>query len=193
MRLLQLAVLYLLIGLVCAVLRLRASGTAFAVDAALLVLFWPLMGPVVWAASPASASATVPADDWLPDPSLALRLESRMAWARSRIAELDGLLSLPVFDLSAAQETLRRLSDGSEAARVSVASSRVQHIERLVRHRADLRRELDRIDELMDQLRVQAAVVRLTGDEHGADSDLEAALLARVECLDELVALSPAG
>ncbi len=211
MRLAELAVLYLLIGLACAAARLaqarqdeRGHGLA---DAGWLLLLWPLHLPMLLARSRApggeyvAAGATAdpfldalaraagtPLAALLPDAETASALSARLRTADARILEIDRLLAEPDFSLSAADARVVELAARGEERGLAVARSRADNIRRLVTLRDRCTRELEEVGDLLAQLRVQAEVVRLSGDLEGqATRDLVSELVFRVEGLDAIL------
>lgn len=209
MRLPELAVLYVLIGVGSAAgyLAIKRPLTAAAlVDAALLGSFWPLYGPFLMLQDRAEPDSTVPRaatsgniaspelplSSLLPDPATAASLEQRLALAEARVAEIDHLLSLPEFSDDAAtsrQQELERRGDHRAAA---TARQRVQSIGRLKQLRGRFAAELTEVREILAQFRIQAEVVRLVGEDDGQSTrELITELQLRMEALDEMLGEEP--
>lgn len=212
MNLPVMALLYGLLGLACAGAAL-ARGRATGLDAALLLLFWPLHGPFLLFSSadapPAPHSPLrapvepagpdqldlmealerarqTPLGALLPDRDAATRLAQRLAQARARVLELDALLSRPDFSAQAAQARQDELRERGDDRAAAVARGRAQQLQRLRALRDRHERELNEVAELIAQLRVQAEVVRLVGD--GEDTrDLINELLHRIDGLDAVL------
>jgi len=204
MRLPELAVLYLLVGIgsaagFIAVKRPLTAGVF--VDAALLGTFWPLYGPFLMlqgrsqsndpgldAVSWRNAAAAAPLCSLLPDPTTAAALERRLALAQARVTEIDRLLSLPEFSEEAATRRQQELEDRGDLRAAATARQRVQSIARLRQLRARFSTELTEISELLAQFRIQAEVVRLAGEDDGqATRELISELQLRMEALDEML------
>lgn len=205
MRLSELALLYVLVGGGCAITFLAVrgrSGPAF-LDAVILVPLWPLYGPfllvqAVPAGAEASASAELlrslakargtPMAAFLPDEAAGRALANRVRTAGARIAEIDALLAQPEFS---EDDALARAEQFREKdARVAAAAlERARNIRRLRALRDRFARELDQVAELLQQLRIQAEVVRLAGTSDHGVRELVQELLARVEGLDEVMEL----
>lgn len=199
MSLIELSILYALVGLGCAatfgVLR---RGTISALDVGLLLAFWPLYGPFMLVQgsskperpqkAPASPHAAwcSPLDELMPDPELAARLAERLDFAAHKRDEIDRLLTLPEFSEQAAEAHCVALADRPESRAATVAQSRLANIRRLRRMRDQFVTELDDIQALITQLRVQAEVLRIAG---GGDDGQELVheLIARVEGLDAVL------
>jgi hypothetical protein len=204
MRLSELALLYFLVGLGCTcaflVRRGRTEGLATLVaDAALLVPFWPLYGPFVLLRTKESREelpsylaareeSGSPLSELLPDRELARAIDRRLALARSRVDEIDGLLDRPEFsEREAARRHQELLEAGDDRAAVT-AQSRLASIGRLRDLRERFARELTEIEEILAQLHVQAELLRLAGDdEETASRDLVGELVTRIESLDEML------
>lgn len=169
-----LGVAYVAVGLGCAVF-IGQSLT----DAALLLLCWPLYAPFLWAAPEVEPALS----DVLPDGD-AERLHARIRHARDRAGRIDALLETPDFDRAATRARIDGLRAAGHEGAASVAVRNLEHIDRLraARSRADA--ELAEIDELLRQIRTQAAVLRVSG---GSATSLVDALMERVESLDEVL------
>jgi hypothetical protein len=205
MRLVELAVLYALIGAggaVFAVTRLNAASTR-SVDAVLMFTLWPLYGPFLLTREQATELepprgevaflsalrrvAGTPLATLLPDERTGRALARRLRVASDKVREIDGLLERPEFDESKALARVLELeSDGSSAA-LGTARSRVQNIRRLRHLRDRFARELVEVEELLAQLTTQAEVVRLAGAPDSETRDLVQEILSRVEGLDSLL------
>jgi hypothetical protein len=204
MRLLELTVLYLLVGAGAAVafLVMRRPLTAGSfVDAALLGAFWPLYGPFLLLHGPQSAEAadamplavSAPADppplaSLLPDLETARALERGLALARSRVADIARLLAQPELSEGAALARQAELEARGDDRAAATARQRVLAIRRLRQLRGRFATELDEISELLAQARIQAEVVRLAGEDDGhATRELIGELQIRMEALDEML------
>lgn len=205
MRLAELVLLYLLVGGGCAitVIALRGRSGPVFLDAALLLPLWPLYGPfLVVQGAPTRMDGTASAEllrslarargtpmaAFLPDEAAGRALAQRVRAAGERIAEIDALLEQPEFS---EDDALARAEEFREKdARVSAAAlERARNIRRLRGLRDRFSRELDQVGELLQQLRIQAEVVRLSGTSDHGVRELVEELLARVEGLDEVMEL----
>jgi hypothetical protein len=210
-----LGLVYLLVGLGCAAAVL-ARGRGSWLDAALLLLFWPLHGPfLLLSASPEPALAAparaqpgapgghdaglldalrraqgTPLAALLPDQETGRALAARLEQARRRVLEIDALLLQPAFSAQRALERQRELEQAGDRRAAQVAQGRVQHIERLKALRDRSQRELNEVGELIAQLRIQAEVVRLAGADEDT-RDLIGELMHRIEGLDAVLEPEP--
>jgi hypothetical protein len=200
----ELTLIYLLVGLGCAI-ALAARGGALGprvLDASLALVLWPLIMPFALMrtsesrpTAPQSAvesafldairrAASTPLGRLLPDADTARALGARLRAAAARVAEIDALLAQPDFSLERAHARRAELSQGGDRQALDAVDSRIQNLARLRALRDRFSRELDAVAELLAQLRIQAEVVRLAG---GLDDDTRervADLLSRVEGLD---------
>lgn len=206
MRLLELGVLYGLIGAGCAlVLLVRRSEVGGSVtDAALLAGFWPIYGPfllakmqgtdegpegseVAFLAALRRARST-PLAVLLPDQRSVRALARRLRVAAAKVQEIDAILARPEFQERGALQRQRELeSRGASDCALSTASIRIQNIRRLRALRDRFARELDEVQELLSQLRTQVEVVRLAGVADDETRDLVQELVSRVEGLDRML------
>jgi len=188
MRLPELALLYSVVGVGCAlallVARRRSKGAgSLVLDAALLAPFWPLYGPflLLKALPPEAATAEasglsgqvleLPLSSLLPDDETARALEARLELARARVAEIDRLLADPDFDEEVALERKRQLEARGDVRAAATARGRAASIRQL------------------RQLQGQAEVVRLAGEsDRSASEGLLDELRLRLETLDEMLA-----
>jgi hypothetical protein len=182
--------------------RLRRPG---ALDLALMALFWPLYGPLVFLAGaappPGRETSTLEAEllealarvrgtplaALLPGPEVGAALAERLRVATRRLEEIDALLARPDFDEAAATERVSHHEANGDARAAVIAANRVQSIRRLRALRDRFRRELSEVEELLAQLRIQAEVLHLAEDCDDGTRDLVAELLTRVEGLEELL------
>lgn len=212
-----LGLLYLLVGLGCAAAALARRRGSW-VDAALLLLIWPLHGPFLLLASapeppldaprrsqPATAPTEAPDAGLLdaleraqgtplaallPDRATGRALAARLEQARQRVQEIDALLRQPAFSAQAAQARQRELEQAGDHRAAQVAQGRAQHIARLQELRDRSQSELNEVGELIAQLRIQAEVVRLAGADEDT-RDLIGELMHRIEGLDAVLGPEP--
>jgi hypothetical protein len=190
MRLVELAALYLLIGVGSgAAAALRPTDPAKRwLDATLMVAFWPLCAPFLLLRAPEPGGATrseiafllalrraagTPLATLLPDETTARALGRRLRVAAGKLREIEELLRRPEFDDS------------------SATGVRLQNIQRLKRLRDRFARELVELEELLAQLTTQAEVVRLAGAPDSETRDLVNEILSRVEGLDAVLDEEP--
>ncbi|MBI5535877.1 MAG: hypothetical protein HY898_24370 [Deltaproteobacteria bacterium] len=206
MKLLELGLLYALIGVGCgvAVMVCRPRGERHLVDAVLMTGLWPVYGPFVLASARGIDEAQTgsevaflvalrraggtPLAVLLPDQATVRALARRLRVAQSKVDEIDGLLKRPEFDERDALARCAELKErsASECAQSS-AGMRVQNIRRLRGLRDRFSRELDEVGELLVQLRTQADVVRLAGAPDAETRDLVQEIISRVEGLDRMM------
>jgi len=168
-----LGVSYVVIGLGCAVMLRRGW-----LDAALLLLCWPLYAPFLW-----PGARDVEFTDLLP-PEEAERLRARIRLARARMRRIDALLASPDFDPVATRVRAEALRAVKHTGAAEVAKRNLRNIERLQDTRARAAAELACVDELLLQIRTQAAVLRLS---NASATSLVDALVERVELLDSVL------
>lgn len=184
MRAGELALLYLLVGMgasAAVLARHQAARAQRALDAALVLAFWPLYGPLLLLGSPAAAAPRGLAA-LAPGPALVERIGA----GELRLVELDALLARPEHCETRALAREAELRAVGDEVGERLTQARVEAIRRLGERRQRLARELDQARELLVQLRLQSELVRL-GD--GADEEsraLLAELSLKVECLDEI-------
>jgi hypothetical protein len=208
MRLFELTVLYVLVGLGCAV-TLVMRGRRDPTDLVLTALFWPLYAPFLLSRPEAAAGPDpnevpesrietellealqrvrgTPLAELLPDPATGAALARRLRTATAKLAEIDGLLSRPDFSEVVAAERVRDLEAAGDIRAAAIARGRMSSVRRLRVLRDRFRRELNEVEELLAQLRIQAEVVRIAEGCDDGTRDLVAELLSRVEGLDELL------
>jgi hypothetical protein len=192
MSVLALGALYLVAGAGAAVVHVALSpgrGAARALDAAMLLLCWPLYGPFLLALR-APGAPGAPAGPPRPEPVEALR--RRLAHDEARLREIDAILARPGFseaDAVARVDALR--AAGASDTAISSAILRLSDVRRLAAHRARLRAGLDEAHELLKQLPVHAEVPRLLDDSEASTEALVRELLARAEAQARLDAEMP--
>jgi hypothetical protein len=206
MRLAELAALYAVVGVACAVgiaARAPAGARIGLVDALLCAGAWPLYVPVWAAGRSAAPPATVGAlsdaigrehealvaslravrdplvASLLPTRAQLDRLASHVRALDARVAALDEVLAGEAFDAARAAEALReaeRRGGGADEARLALES-----IERLGRLRTKAAAERDELLSLCRRLRVQVTVLRFAGADADGVRGLVAELQGRVE------------
>jgi hypothetical protein len=209
----KLGVLYFFIGAGCIfVLYTKKKAERSALDMLLLLLLWPLYGPLLFMGkSPAPEriknphaeaflaavrrAEGTPLEKFLPDAPELLRLSDRLRIASDKITEIDQLLSRHEFSQAATLARVEELRQKKASERaISAASLRLQNIERLQDLKHRFVQELDEVEELLAQLTAQAEVTRLAGSSDESASELVKELLQRVEAfgqaLDEMPGIS---
>jgi hypothetical protein len=211
----QLAAFYALIGAGCTIALLGKRGPVSVLDAVLLALFWPLLGPYVLttpAAAPARAGSPgepgaqaasdeaagdlldalrraggAPLAGLLPDVGSGRRLARRMSMAEARVGEIDVLLEKERFDEARALERQAELRESGDEKAAAMIDGRVQIIRRLRAMRDQWSSEIQTIGELLTQLEIQAEVVRLSGMGDGDTRELVEELVTRIQGLDDFL------
>jgi hypothetical protein len=209
MRLTELALLYAVVGVACAVglaVRAPAGAKPGLVDALLCASAWPLYVPVWVAGRPAAAGPGVAVAGELrgdigrehvalaeslravPDPLVASLLPTRDQLDRlvahlyaldARVAELDEVLAGESFDPARAGEALRAAE--RQGRGVEQARLALESIERLARLRAKAAADRDDLLALCRRLRMQVTVLRFAGADAGEVRGLLAEIQGRVE------------
>lgn len=176
----EVAVLYAAVGVGCAAASLWSPPRS-GLDAAMLVVLWPLLGPL-FLARPAPAPAAIDHGD----------LGSRASAARARLAELDRALARPELDLDVAVARVAELERAGSERALAAARRREQSIRRVCARRKRLADELEELAELFAQLQTQSEIFRLAGAaEVGAEpvtdliADIEARLFGVEQLLEE--------
>ena len=186
MRLGELLTLYLVAGLgsAAAWLLLR-QGAGRALDALVLVPFWPLYGPFLLVSVGAVRASAGPAS--LAPGELAVALERRVAEAEARIREIDRLLGAPGLSEAATLARAEALEREGAHAAARAARARLEHLARLGALRGQMAAQVAEVRELLLQAKLQAEVLRLAGGD--ADpGDLLLELRVRLETLDAVLA-----
>lgn len=210
MRLTELAALYALVGVGCALSTLlirRKVSLSILLDTALVGTLWPLYGPFLLfrmseksqlqppllpdqsLQSALQRASGTPLASLLPDRDSAQALQHRLSLAQSRVSEINNLLAQPDFCEEAAQARQQELAQRGDKRAAATAQRRVQSIGRLRQLRDSFSRELSEISELLVQLRIQAEVVRLSGTQDNP-GDLMGELVLRLQSLDEMLSTS---
>lgn len=197
----QLSALYLLVGAGWAVAVTVHRKRLDLIDAVLLGLFWPLYGPFLVLQQTASAGASgrsgfadslqharsTPLADLLPNQADAEALARRLEVAAAKRDEIDAFLADPDLSAERAEARWTELHNRGEERAATVAMSKVQNIRRLEALRDRFCRELEEVGELIDQLRVQAEVVRIAGSLDEDARELVSELVHRIEGLDAVL------
>lgn len=198
MRLIDLAAVYLLVGLGCAI-ALRARRALSLTDAALTFALWPLVLPTRLGATRAQASPNASRiqherallvsalelaqsrmqpgalTTLLPSVAQIDRLVRHLEGLDAKVHELDEVLSGDEF---APSHTERRLRDGDRAGAESAADA----LRRLTALRARAAQERDDLLALCGRLRMQVTVLRFAEGAPGDDlTELVHEVLDRIE------------
>lgn len=209
-----LVVLYVLIGVGCAIALVARQGRAATplVDMALLLAFWPLFGPFVLARpgqhhggpSPTGThtqgegleellmalrrAGGAPLASLLPDLDTGRRLQSRLEIAARHVSEIDRLLGMEQYSEDAALARQADLQAAGDTRSAEMVDGRLQIIGRLRRLRDHFDQEINQISELLTQLQLQAELVRIAGTASDDTRDLVLELVTRIQGLEELMA-----
>ncbi len=211
MRVIDLLVVYLGVGVVCAITvgRLTRGHPVTAVDRVMVVFVWPLYVPALLAPAPLPAAGTriegsaaasirveraalvaaveamahTPVAACLPSRAQLEMLVSRIDALDAKVAELDAVLARDEFDgARAAQAVHHATRDGGTLLESAVMVQR--SIERLGALRATAGRERDELLALCGRLRTQLTVLRFA-ERPGTDEvgGLVEEILARVDAV----------
>jgi hypothetical protein len=209
--LLDLGILYLIVGLACAVAVYRASppGPSRAASAAVAVPLWPLWAPIALTstraapATPVSAAAARiqaslrEASEACAGTSLATllpreaadRISAEVVRAASRHAELTALLGREGFDRAAAEARVRALSQpGASPRALATARLHLDNVRRIAALRDRDARALDELRDLVGALQAQLALARFAGTQVEDTSGIVSEMWARVEGLGAALA-----
>lgn len=205
MSLLDLVVMYLLVGAGCAAVvyrRTRKLGSA-----AIAFPLWPIWAPVALipdapprsratdraarieaeVAEAALAAHGSPFEVLFPREA-ADRIRSEVANALHRIAELDGVLQQPAFDFDAAEARVRELTrTGASNRALKTAVLHRDSIARIESLRDRHVRALEELSELVGALRSQLVLSRYTGSSPEGVGGIVSDMWARVEGLGEVM------
>ena len=199
MRLPEFLVLYLLVGVGCTLARMvrrhRATTGEHLVDGALLVLLWPLYGPLILGSqSPAAPQGKDDALRLLGDAAPVTALEHRLQQCRQRVAETDALLANPAFEERHLAQKMGHYEKENHQGAAAAAAQQMQAVARLKAVRAQLADQLSEATEVLNQFRIQMELIRLSGREtqtrHAADQAIRE-LHLRMESLDEILQHAP--
>jgi hypothetical protein len=209
MSLRDLAILYLVAGLACAVAVFRSSTESrprAAASAALAVPLWPIWAPIALTSSQrtaavglctAVAAARVQSAlregveacagtsfEALLSRDAASRIEAEVARAAARHAELNALLKRDGFDETTAAARVAELEKGGASAR-ALATSRLHHdnVRRLRAMRDRDGRALEELADLVQALRTQLVLARFAGSSVEGVGGIVSEVWARVEGL----------
>lgn len=213
MSVVDLAVLYTLVGVALAVLVLVRQGATWqsAATATLVVLVWPFFAPLAlrreeWrarsapsptrhaiAAALADAQVAVsgsPLATLLPEEATT-RILDEVARIEARRDELAALLGREDLDEHAARSRLARLErEGASPRAVRTARLHLENVRKLAAVHARDVRSLAEIEELVNALRTQLVLARFAGSSAEGVSAIVAEVWARVEgvgaAMDEL-------
>ncbi len=205
MSLLDLGLLYLIVGVGCAAVVYRRTGRPG--SAALALPLWPIWAPVVLvddAPRRGSASDRVERIEeqlsqavqacrgsaWsilLPDDSVR-RLRAEIAMVVRRIDELDEVLSAPGFDLASAERRVSELSrTGGSRRAFETAVLHRNNVARIQAMRDRSERALEELDELVGALRSQLVLARYAGSSPEGVGGIVTELWAHVEGLADVM------
>lgn len=190
MRAAELTLFYALVGVGCAAAVVAQARAQRALDALLVLLFWPLYGPFLLLGARGGAAGgggrRGALEGLAAGPELMAELEGRVAAAERRLAEIDGMLARPELSEAEAERRERARAEAGDGVGEKLARGRLSAIRRLRELRQRYDRELEQVRELTLQLRLQGELVKLAGDPDGSTRELLAELTLRVECLDEI-------
>jgi hypothetical protein len=190
---------YVGIGVLVTLAVVWARGVPAIADAVLLVVMWPVWGPLMIARADvdhrerdlavalARAQAS-PLGSMLPDADSARVLGARLREASQRLSDLDTLLARPDFDPQVADRRAKDLRARGALSAAATTELRVRTLGQLRTLRERYRTELDEVHELIAQLVTQAELVRLQPAIAHSSGELVRELVARVEGLGELFA-----
>jgi hypothetical protein len=195
-----LAIGYLGLGAVIALVLALALRKQSAVDTLLVVGMWPLWAPLMIAQrhthgdderellSAIARAQSSPLAQVLPDAETARVLAARLREATERLAELDALLERPDWNPVAVEARAKELAARGASAAAATAQLRVRTLGQIRDLRVRYRSELDEVHELIAQLVTQAELVRLQPSIAHSSGELVRELVSRVEGLGDLFA-----
>ncbi|HMJ13964.1 MAG TPA: hypothetical protein VK524_21250 [Polyangiaceae bacterium] len=211
MKLWDLAAIYLVVGAACAVALYRRTpekGRAAWVNALTAVPLWPLWMPIAWTARRETAHFDAHASERvrrilsaleeglacvlgtplerLLNGQSAEQIRREVERIAARHQELVRLLGREEFCPEAAERKLSALEAGGAPVRVR-ASARLhlENVRRLAQLAERDRRALDELLGLVDALRTQLVLVRLSGSSAEGVGDIVSELWTRLESLNE--------
>ena len=205
MNLLDLVALYLIVGAGCSVVVYRKTRKLG--SAAIALPLWPIWAPVVLIpdAPPRSRASdragrietelaqAVQAADGSPFEVLlpreaADRIREEVRNALDRIAELDGVLAQPGFDLGAAEVRIGELTRAGAGKRaLQTAVLHRDNVARIESLRDRYVRALEELGELVGALRSQLVLARYAGSSPEGVGSIVSEMWARVEGLGEVM------
>lgn len=211
MTLVNLCILYLLVGVACAVAIYR-RGPGHGLHAALALPLWPLWAPVALSEPPPPPVAhgdlpgrieralregvEVAGDSPLRamlNAQSAARI-SRMAQdAAARLGELSQLLQRPEFCTRAADARVERDARGDNPRSLAAARLHQENVLRMHRMASQDRQVLQELAELAEGLRTQLLMARFAGASAAGIGDIIGDLWSRVEALSEAMDGQPRG
>lgn len=211
MSLRDLALLYLIAGLACAVAVYRSSTDSrpkAVASAALAVPLWPLWAPIALTTAQRSGSAALSAAtadaaarvkralqegiescagtsyESLLSRDAASRIDASVTRAAARHAELDALLRREGFDAAAASARVLDLEkSGASLRAVATARLHLDNVRRLHAMRERDARALDELADLVQALRTQLVLARFAGSSVEGVGGIVSEVWARVEGL----------
>lgn len=207
MSLLDLGLLYLIVGVGCAAVVYRRTGRPG--SAALALPLWPIWAPVALvddAPRPGGASDRVERIEeqltqavqacrgsaWsilLPDESVR-RLRAEIAMVVQRIDELDEVLAGPGFDLTAAERRVSELTRAGGSRRaLETAVLHRNNVARIQAMRDRSERALEELGELVGALRSQLVLARYAGSSPEGVGGIVTELWAHVEGLADVMSV----
>lgn len=207
MNLLDLTVLYLVVGAGCAVVvyrRTSGSRRRRATSAAVTLPLWPLWAPIALMpdtpprseatgraarieaelAQAERAAAGSPFEVLLTAES-ARRISDELRGALNRIAELDGVLAQPGFDLGEADARMSALTASGSRRALETAVLHRNNVARIHSLRDRQVRAIEELGELVGALRSQLVLARYAGSSPEGVGGIVTELWARVEGLSE--------
>ena len=205
MRVLDLGVLYMIIGVGCViVLWYRASERPSGLSSLLILVLWPVYAPYELAGSGDGPRSTTPGPDGafletmlriegtpleglLPDQATAHQIAARLRAAQQRVEDIDRTLTGEGFNRDAAVARLEELEAKGDEVSTGAARRRLQNIDQLRALRVNATQRLEQVGELLLQLKTQAEVLRLAGEVDDGTRELFEELMRRLDGMDELM------
>ncbi|MCZ7683767.1 MAG: hypothetical protein M5U28_35375 [Sandaracinaceae bacterium] len=207
MSLLDLAALYALVGVGCAVVvfkKTHGSRRRRAGSAALAMTLWPIWAPLALVPDPprrtpasgrvarieaeleraTAAAAGSPFEVLLPEEA-AERIRTELRQAALRIDELDAVLAQPGFDLAEAERRVGELTGSGSSTALRTAVLHQGNVARLEALRDRHARALEELGELVGALRSQLVLARYAGSSPEGVGGIVTELWARVDGLGE--------
>lgn len=207
MSLLDLAILYAIVGAGCSIVVWRKSHgerPRRIASAALALPLWPIWAPLALIPDPprrtpasgraarieaeleraVAAAQGSPFEILLPQEA-ANRIQRELRQAVTRIDELDGVLAQPGFDLAEAEKRVTLLTDRDSPRALRTAVLHRDNVARLEAVREKHARALEELGELVGALRSQLVLARYAGSSPEGVGGIVSELWARVEGLGE--------